>query len=318
MALFPNAPTPWIDLSTGINPVSFPVGELPNSVWSRLPEASDIDALESTARRAYNVKPSAGIVAAPGTQALIQWLPRLFPARRVGILDFTYREHEITWQNAGSGVTTVTALGELRGFDAGVVVSPNNPDGRIVPPRDLAELARSMACRGGRLIVDEAFMDLEGQKNSLVPSLPAEGAIVLRSFGKTYGLAGLRLGFAIASQDDCDRLRRAMGPWAVSGPAIEIGRRALMDEAWRLSTMQRLRHESSRLDHVLIRAGFEAVGGTALFRLARHDAAAGIFEKLCQAGILTRPFSVRRDLLRLGIPPAEGDWKRLLSALGVA
>ncbi len=314
-SLFPNAPKPWIDLSTGINPLPFPVGDLPASAWSRLPEAADIDSLEAVARRAYGVQPSDGIVAAPGTQALIQWLPRLFPVRRTGILGFTYREHETCWHEAGTEVTTVTALAELAGFDIGVVVNPNNPDGRIVAPECLAELACLMAQDGRRLIVDEAFMDLEGQQPSLVPRLPSQGAIVLRSFGKAYGLAGLRLGFAIAPPDDCDRLRRAMGPWAVSGPAIEIGRRALADDSWRMGAAAWLDRAGSRLDRILHRAGFHVVGGTALFRLARHDHADVIFERLCRAGILARPFTSRRNLLRFGIPHREEDWARITSAL---
>ena len=138
-------------------------------------------------------------------------------------------------------------------------------------PDDLAEIAGTLARRGGRLIVDEAFMDVLGRQSSLVPRLPAAGAIVLRSFGKAYGLAGLRLGFAAASPDDCALLREAIGPWAVSGPAIEIGRRALTDDAWLAATVGRLRDEAERLDRLLQSAGFDIVGGTPLFRLAQHE-----------------------------------------------
>ena len=141
---------------------------------------------------------------------------------------------------------------------------------------------------------------------------------MLRSFGKSYGLAGLRLGFAIGSATDCEGLRRAMGPWAVSGPAIAIGRRALADEAWRATAAARLRRDVGRLDGLLRRAGFGIVGGTLLFRLARHDASAVVFERLCRAGILTRAFGGKRDLLRFGIPGREVEWERLGAALGVA
>lgn len=318
MRLYPDAPRPWLDLSTGINPVAFPVGTIADSVWHRLPEASEVEALETAARRAYDVPPSAGVVASPGTQALLQWLPRLFPAASVGILNFTYQEHETCWRASGATVCTVDSLAELAGFDACVVVSPNNPDGRIASPRELAALAGAMAGKGGRLIVDEAFMDLEARDNSLVPNLPPQGAIVLRSFGKTYGLAGLRLGFAAGCRDDCERLRIAQGPWAVSGPAIEIGCRALTDTAWLTAAAARLRREASRLDDILHQAGFRIVGGTALFRLVRHDAARAVFDRLCHAGILTRPFAARPDLLRFGIPHKKNEWSRLLSALADA
>ena len=78
-ALYPDAPDPWIDLSTGINPVAFPVGDLPRHAWTRLPEHDRMEALREAAARAYGTADAASIVAAPGTQAIIQWLPRLRP-----------------------------------------------------------------------------------------------------------------------------------------------------------------------------------------------------------------------------------------------
>lgn len=313
--LFPRAPEPWIDLSTGINPEPYPAGAIPLSAWTRLPQPSELAALESAARAAYGAKPPTGIVAAPGTQALIQWLPRIFPAHRVGVLGFTYQEHETSWRTAGAEVVAVAALAELAAFDVAVVVNPNNPDGRLLAPADLAGIAGMLARHGGRLIVDEAFMDLMGRQSSLVPDLPKAGTVVLRSFGKTYGLAGLRLGFAVASPEDCDRLREAMGPWAVSGPAIEVGRRALMDRSWLAGTVERLRDEANRLDRLLQAAGFDIVGGTPLFRLARHDGAAAWFERLCQAGVLTRPFRAEPSWLRFGLPHGQAEWDRLQAVL---
>jgi cobalamin biosynthetic protein CobC len=313
--LFPDAPEPWIDLSTGINPVPYPVDIIAPSGWSRLPEAAELAGLEAAAHAAYGATPSTDIVAAPGTQALIQWLPRIFPARRVGVLGFTYQEHETCWRAAGADVTTVTALSDLAAFDVGLVVSPNNPDGRTVAPSDLAEVAGKLARRGGRLIVDEAFMDVLGRQSSFVPRLPAAGAIVLRSFGKAFGLAGLRLGFAAASSEDCALLRGAIGPWAVSGPAIEIGRRALLDDAWLTKTVGRLHDEAERLDGLLQSAGFEIVGGTPLFRLAQQDEVAPWFEHLCRAGILTRPFRAKPNWLRFRIPHLPSEWVRLEAAL---
>jgi cobalamin biosynthetic protein CobC len=313
--LFPGAPEPWIDLSTGINPVPYPVGTIAPSAWSRLPEPAELTGLEAAAHATYGATLATGIVAAPGTQALIQWLPRIFPARRVGVLGFTYQEHETCWRAAGADVTTVTALSDIAAFDVGLVVSPNNPDGRTFAPDDLAEIAGTMARRGGRLIVDEAFMDVLGRQSSFVPRLPAAGAIVLRSFGKAFGLAGLRLGFAAASSEDCALLRGAIGPWAVSGPAIEIGRRALMDDPWLTETVGRLRDEAERLDGLLRSAGFNIVGGTPLFRLAQQNEVAPWFEHLCRAGILTRPYRAKSNWLRFGIPHLPSEWVRLEDAL---
>ena len=313
--LFANAPEPWIDLSTGINPVPYPVGDIPASAWSRLPQPADVTDLETAAHQAYGAAAPAEIVAAPGTQAIIQWLPRIFRANRVGILGHTYGEHARCWRATGAEIVAARNLADFETCDVGVVVNPNNPDGRIVEPQQLALTAVMLAMRGGLLIVDEAFMDVISPAMSLVPTLPREGAIVLRSFGKAYGLAGLRLGFAVASGEFGAKLRGALGPWAVSGPAIEIGRRALADRGWLADTVSRLTEDAKHLDHLLMTAGFIVVGGTPLFRLAEREDAEVWFEKLGRAGILTRPFPARPGTLRFGIPSDEAGWARLETAL---
>jgi cobalamin biosynthetic protein CobC len=311
--LFPDAPEPWIDLSTGINPVPYPVGAVSPDAWTRLPDAPP---LEHAARRAYGVGLSAQVVAAPGVQALIQLLPFVFPARTVGVLGFTYQEHEASWRAAGAEVTAVSALADLQAFDVAIVVNPNNPDGRFYAPAELADVTNALARRGRRLVVDEAFVDLLGHDYSLIPGLPA-GAIVLRSFGKAYGLAGVRLGFAVASAEDSERLRVALGPWPVSGSAIEIGQRALLDNEWLASAAARLQQEAASLDRLLVTAGFDLLGGTPLFRLARRKRTEAMFSQLCRAGILVRPFLTRTDWLRFGIPPTPQAWQRLKAALTV-
>ncbi len=273
--------------------------------------------LEAAARIAYGAPAQAEIVAAPGTQALIQWLPRLSRARTVGILGLTYGEHERCWTAAGAEVTRVQTVSELEGFDIGIVVNPNNPDGRLISPGILARTAEAIAGNGGLLIVDEAFMDCNDPGDSLIPLAPYGGALVLRSFGKMYGLAGIRLGFAVASREFGARLREALGPWAVSGPAIDIASRALRDEPWLAATVAALRDRAKRLDGLLVQGGFAVIGGTPLFRLASHRDAARWFDRLGDAGILTRPFHERPDWLRFGIPGASREWERLAAALGL-
>ena len=311
-ALFPQAPADWLDLSTGINAEPYPVGEISPAAWTRLPEPAAIAALEAAAASAYGAR-AESVVAAPGTQALIQLLPRLIPARSVAILDFTYAEHGRAWRAAGAEVTTVGRLDDLAAADVAIVVNPNNPDGRLVEAEALAELAR--ARRGGALIVDEAFIDLYPRAAGLAPRLPERGVVALRSFGKTYGLAGLRLGFAIASSDLAPRLRDGLGPWAVSGAAIEIGARALADAPWLAATARRLQAASERLDARLSAHGFTILGGSPLYRLGRHDDAQAVFRRLGEGGVLVRRFPARPEWLRFGIPAAETDWTRLERAL---
>ena len=220
--LFPNAPTPWIDLSTGVNPQAYPLPPLASGDWARLPEPEPVAALEAEAARRYGAD-AGQTIAASGTQAVIQLLARLRPARRVAILGFTYRGHERAWAAAGAKVETVENIADLAAADVAIVVNPNNPDGRLTDRARLAEIHAEIAARGGILVVDEAFMDLNARDDSLAPILPGKSAIVLRSFGKTYGLAGLRLGFAIASQDIAGTLRDGLAPGPSAGRPSQSG-----------------------------------------------------------------------------------------------
>jgi cobalamin biosynthetic protein CobC len=303
---FPDAPRPWIDLSTGINPVSYPVPELPESAWTRLPGRAAEEALLEAAAARYGVPSKAMIVAAPGTQALIQLLPRLVPRSRIAIVGPTYQEHQACWSRAGHEVRLVPSLEDS---DVVVVVNPNNPTGRLFAPAELAKVK-------GLLVVDEAFIDFLPREMSLAGDLP-ERAVVLRSFGKTYGLAGVRLGFAIAQRDMASRIRAELGPWAVPGPALEIGRRALNDGAWLRAARERLVADSARLDGLLRKAGFEIAGGTLLFRLARHPSAAIFVQRLGQQGIHVRAFPAAPDQLRFGLPGNDEAFRRLAAALGI-
>jgi cobalamin biosynthetic protein CobC len=314
-ALFPSAPEPWIDLSTGINPIPYPVSELASDVWTRLPSAPALARLEAIAARRYGVDPPSAVVGAPGTQALIQLLPRLRPAGRVAVLGATYAEHALAWRREGDQVEIIPDLSRAGSYDAVVAVNPDNPTGRLVPLPDLLAIERELRAHGGLLAVDEAFLDLLEPAASLAPRVHGRSAVVLRSFGKTYGLAGLRLGFAVADAPITERLRGFLGPWAVSGPAIAIGSLALADDAWLAGERMRLGNAAARLDRLLRGAGFEVRGASPLFRFAEHRRAGEIFEQLCHSGIHVRRFAERPDALRFGLPGAAAQWRRLATAL---
>lgn len=311
----PHAPEPWIDLSTGIDPVAWPVPDLPPEVWTRLPEPAALAALEATAAEAFGVDDPACVAAVPGTQAAIQLMPRLTAGRGVGILGFTYQEHAHVWREAGAEPTVVERLEDLARFDVGLLVNPNNPDGRFVAPEALAGLALDMARDGRRLVVDEAFVDILPDGASLAPRLPLAGTIVLRSFGKTWGLAGLRLGFVLSDTATAATVRRTIGPWAISGPALAIGRAALADRAWLEAARVRTAAAAARLDGILAAAGFEILGGTPLFRLAGKGDAARVADRLADCGIHVRRFPHDAGLLRFGLPADEGEWARLIHVL---
>ncbi|MGO9135615.1 MAG: threonine-phosphate decarboxylase CobD [Methylovirgula sp.] len=307
--LFPQAPEAWIDLSTGINPEPYPVPALAPDVFTRLPANDALAELEAVAARRYGVTPGGAVVAAAGTQALIQLLPQLLKAKRIGILGFTYGEYRRVWRAAGVMPEIVEDLDALARCDLAIIVNPNNPDGRLLAAEDLAALAKHMAGKGGLLVVDEAFADLLPGA-SLVPMLPESGALVLHSFGKTYGLPGVRLGFAIAGQRLAAQLRQKLGPWPVAGPALVIGQAALTDSIWLASLPRQLSRQASIVAEAMMQCGAEKLGGTPLFQLFAHAEAEKLFTLFGRKGVLLRPFPERPGWLRVGLV-AKVDEARL-------
>jgi len=250
------------------------------------------------------------MLAVAGAQAAIQLIPKLSTPARARILTPTYNEHVAALRGAGWHVVEVTTLAALEGADLAVVVNPNNPDGRGHAPEDLLRLT----ARVGRLVVDESFADARPDL-SLAAKAGQERLIVLRSFGKFYGLAGVRLGFILGSDADIATLTEIAGPWPVSGPAIAIGEAALSDHGWAEATIARLHTEAARLDVLVQSAGWKFLGGTELFRLYDTPDATAARDRLAQHQIWTRMFPYSDRWLRLGLPGRPAEWDRLAAAL---
>lgn len=314
-ALFPRAPEPFIDLSTGINPYAYPVPDLPHALFARLPAASEVEDLAAIAARAYGAPSADYVVCAPGTQILLPLVARLVPPGRAAVLGPTYAEHLRAATLAGHEAVEVRTLEHLRAARLAIAVNPNNPDGRILEKATLLDLADALGRQGGMLVVDEAFADVIAAEKSLADATARANLVVLRSFGKFFGLAGLRLGFALAAPEQAQRLRGLLGPWAVSGPALHIGATALSDESWKAVTRRRLADAAQRLDKLLDHARLAPVGGTSLYRLTRSHDAARLFEHLGGRGILVRRFADDTTQLRWGLPKEEPQWQRLAAAL---
>ncbi|WP_170428848.1 threonine-phosphate decarboxylase CobD [Ruegeria arenilitoris] len=298
MAQFGGAREDWLDLSTGINPHPYPVSDLTQSDWTALPDHGAFERLSAAARQFWSVPDGAAILPAPGASALIARMPGLAPRGRVQITTPTYNEHAAAFAAQG---WTVASTGPA---EARVIVHPNNPDGRIWSAADAdAPLT----------VIDESFCDICHEK-SLIHLAENPGVIVLKSFGKFWGLAGLRLGFAIGQPDLIAKLNDLTGPWAVSGPALRIGERALRDTDWAISTRQHLADATDRLDQMFTEKSATLIGGTTLFRLYDVNDAAAWQAKLARAHIWSRVFPYSRTYLRLGLPPADA-WGRLEAAL---
>jgi cobalamin biosynthetic protein CobC len=313
--MFPDAPEPFIDLSTGINPHAYPIPKIPQDTFSRLPEPGAVERLAAIAAKAYGAPSASHVVAAPGTQIMLTQIAALAPRGRAAVLAPTYAEHARAAALAGHEVEEVRDIDRLRDASLAIVVNPNNPDGRIVETSALLTLAAALAQRGGLLMVDEAFMDAGPGDRSLCPRVEAGNIVVLRSFSKFFGLAGLRLGFAVAAPDIAVRLQARLGPWSASGPAIAIGEVALADTAWQQNMRARLVADAEQLEEVLIVSGLAIVGGTQLFRLAHASIVDQRFAQLGRAGILVRRFAEHPNWLRFGLPAGESAWRRLRAGL---
>jgi cobalamin biosynthetic protein CobC len=313
--MFTDAPEPFIDLSTGINPHPYPVPELSSALFERLPDRAHVRRLAAVAAQCYSAPSADHVLPAPGTQILLPQVAMLVPPGRASILRTTYAEHQRAASLAGHEVTEISDADQLRRADLAIVVNPNNPDGRLVERNALLAIADELRPRGGILVVDESFADVAPPGASLAGDIGRGNIVVLRSFGKFYGLAGLRLGFALAAPSLIARLNAMLGPWAVAGPALIIGEKALADGAWKLQTVTGLTEAAARLDEMLTSARLEVVGGTSLYRLTRSPDSGQLFAHLGRAGILVRRFSEEPTWLRWGLPRDENDWRRLADAL---
>jgi cobalamin biosynthetic protein CobC len=291
-ARYGGARADWLDLSTGINPRPYPLPPLPADAWTALPDAAALAALETAARRFWRVPEGAAVLATHGASAPIARIPALLPPATVRIPQPTYNEHALSFRAAGWTLVDGPAT-------ACVIVHPNNPDGRLHPLPDAA-----------LTVVDESFGDI-APDTSHIAHATRPGTLILKSFGKFWGLAGLRLGFVIGDPALVDRMRQMAGPWSVSGPALAIGTAALSDDAWADATRARLAADAARLDALV---GLPVAGGTTLFRLYDAGDAAAMQDRLARHRIWTRIFPWSPSLIRLGLPDGAG-WARLEAAL---
>ena len=301
----------WLDLSSGIAPWPFPIPPIPTDAWARLPETED--GLEQAARVYYGARQ---LLPVAGSQAAIQALPLLRAAGRVGVLSPCYAEHPYAWHRAGHQLVELEEAqveATLDSLDVLVLVNPNNPTGRRVPRERLLSWHARLAARGGWLLVDEAFMD-NTPAHGVVDCAERPGLIVLRSFGKFFGLAGVRLGFVAAERSLLLRLAELLGPWTVNGPTRVLAQASLADTSAQRVQIERCAAASQRLATLLSSNGLAPSGGCDLFQYVRSERAAQLHDFLARRGILVRLFE-HPPAVRLGLPECAADEQRLAQAL---
>lgn len=339
----------WLDLSTGINPSTWPVPVIPVSVWQKLPEDTPPNGLdvsiEQLALEYYLTaeKPSsasitsANIMPCAGSQQGIRLLPLLYNAlqkkakqglkiqteAKVWVTSGSYSEHGLAWEEQGHRVRKVACdrISQLltqQPVDVLILVNPDNPSGHRWKPEQLLKWWSILNRRGGWLIVDEAFMDMTPEQ-SLISQVERDGLFVLRSMGKFFGLAGIRLGFIFAAGKSVRRLNKMLGPWALNHPAQYIGKLALQDQSWVEQQKYELSDQAKYLSALLNKYLPFDMKGTDLFRTVYFNQAEQVFYQLAKQGILTRYLpatSKTQSAIRFGLPPNEPvHWQQLEIAL---
>lgn len=314
---YPSAPQPWIDLSTGINPWPWPVPQKlleDQRLLTRLPTRQQWQACRAAMAGAFDVVEKA-VMPVPGSASAIALLPQALRAKQVAVLSPSYGDYERAWRAAGAHVSPmVNPLKAAEQADILCVCQPNNPDGQTFRLDALIEAAAALAKRGGYLVVDEAYADLDPAL-SLCAQLRAENIIVLRSFGKFYGLAGLRLGAVVSHCRVLETLGTLYGDWPVSALALEVGAQAYEDAEYARQTRNKLAQARTQLDALLQVAGVRVSGGTDLFCYVDTPEAMSLYEHLARAGIYVRRFEWSATHLRFGIPGSSDAQARLASAL---
>ena len=302
----------WLDLSTGINPTGWLLEhELPKQVWSQLPQSDD--GLTEAANAYYQTE---SLLAVAGSQAAIQALPKLRKTSKVAIVTPSYAEHAHAWQQANHDVSLINTDqvdSIIEDVDVLLLINPNNPTGQRYEQHQLLAWHENLAAKDGWLIIDEAFIDSIPEQ-SLVEHSPQAGLIILRSLGKFFGLAGLRVGFVCAEQSLLNQLANYLGPWPIAHASRYIAKHALADNKWQQNTGQRLKNQSLRLEQLLSEYDLTPSGGCALFQWVKTSNAASIHTQLAKQGILTRYFD-EPSSLRFGLANNGQDWDRLETAL---
>ncbi len=307
----------WLDLSTGISPFTLPLPEFTSDTWRRLPEQGEVQRVCELAKRHYggSVMP----IAVPGTQSVIQLLPFLTPnASEVAIVSPTYGEYQRAYQRMDVVIDPVETLDAARGTRAGVAVlaNPNNPDGRETPRDDIFGFVRAQRHR--LVVVDEAFADMRQDLSMAGAAGTEPNLVVMRSFGKFFGLAGLRLGFVFAEPGLARILSDRLGPWAVSGPALAVAAHAFSRGNLVSELRDKIEKAHAMTRSALNMARVSIVGESELFFCCEVGDGAAVRELLASHKVLVRAFDHSPSRIRIGLVPDELSAVRLRETMRLA
>lgn len=310
----------WLDLSTGISPLNYPIPDIAPQLWQQLPQENP--ALLNAAKQYYRCKQ---LLVTNGSQSIIKILPKLWhahaPLSKTVYLPLRgYKEHAHAWQVAGYQLSfyqdELPPINTLEANSVLVVINPNNPTGKLFSQSELKKYQTQLTILNGLLVVDEAFMDVVPTNYSMSSLVNNDNILVLRSFGKFFGLAGIRIGFLIANDYWSQIFTSELGPWQVNGPALLIAEHALLDTIWQTQQrhhLQQLRQQQETLLwDVFGKELISKIHGTDLFltvNFHQQHTANELYHLLCERGVYCR-LTDEQDTLRFGIATQEQQ-KRL-------
>lgn len=204
------------------------------------------------------------------------------------------------------------------------VVSPNNPTGAVASAADLRALSEALP--GALILLDAAYAEFATEDLTRA-ALALPNALVTRTFSKAWGLAGLRVGFALGSAEVVGWLRSLGLPYPVAAPSLELARTWLREgRSQTTATVAQVRRERQLLTQALRGGGLEVPDSEANFVLARgrpgsRRGATWLAEGLAALGIRARTWSARpelRDATRISCPSDDEACQRTLAAIETA
>ena len=294
----------WLDLSTGINRISYPWKFKNDILLQNLPRKKTIENLSLAASKTLRMDKGNLTLSVAGAQSAIQFLPLLFKHKdSVKILSPTYNEYENCFRNFGFNIEKVYNFSDLNAAQIAVIVNPNNPTGKLYTDQELETLSENVEF----LIIDQSFHSISSRKIQRLK----KNMIRINSFGKFFGLAGIRLGFVSGPAKLIKSLEKLVGPWQVSNLALNIGMQALTDNKWILTTEKTLMQSSQKLKDLFASVNWNLIGNTFLFHTYSTENAKKVEEHFAMEKIWVRTFDYSDKWVRIGIPGKQEEWERL-------
>ncbi|MSP39028.1 MAG: histidinol-phosphate transaminase [Deltaproteobacteria bacterium] len=284
------------------------------------------DSLRSRAADVYGVKPE-NIIAGNGSDEILSLLLRCFvaPGGRVAFPVPTYSLYDTLVEIADGVAARInfpddfTVPQELAGQNAALtfLCNPNAPSGTLVSLAEIAKLAGTVA---GILVVDEAYVDFAATEGAsaipLVRQIP--NLVVLRTFSKSFSLAGMRIGLGFASEEIIAGMMKVKDSYNLNRLSLIAATAALDDMAWMQRNAGRIQRSRKQLSVGLTRLGYQVYPSHANFVLARKPGQnlKPVYEELKQRKILVRYFDTAglQDCLRITVGTPK-EVKALLDEL---